>query len=68
MECVREAVEEFAAPTQYFDHAGRDRAIGGELAGDDPADARTRGKGEVDRSVPARHVQMSSSAGPKRAA
>ena len=53
MERAREAVEEVAAPAQHLAHASRDRAIRGELAGDDPVDARTRGTGEVDRSVPA---------------
>ena len=45
VERAREAVEELAAPAQDLDHAGRDRAIRGELAGDEPADARTRGEG-----------------------
>ncbi|MCU1524268.1 MAG: hypothetical protein JWO18_1162, partial [Microbacteriaceae bacterium] len=52
MERAREAVEEVAASAQHLDHAGRDRAIGCELAGDEPADARTRSEGEVHRSVP----------------
>jgi hypothetical protein len=50
-------VEEVAAPAQHLDHPGHDRAIRDELAGDDPTDARSHGKGKVDRSVPPRHVQ-----------
>ncbi|MET4780391.1 hypothetical protein ABIB56_000368 [Glaciihabitans sp. UYNi722] len=41
MEGAREAVEKVAAPAQHLDHAGRDRAIWGELTGDEPVDVRT---------------------------
>ena len=54
---VSESVQEGAATAQDLDHAGRDRAIRGQLAGDDPTDVRTRGKGELYRAVPARHVK-----------
>jgi hypothetical protein len=57
VECVGEAVEEVAASAKHLDQAGRDRVIRCELPGDDPTDFRARGEGEVDRSVPARHVQ-----------
>jgi len=45
VERAREAVEEVATTAQHLDHAGRDRAIRGELARDEPMDARTRGEG-----------------------
>ena len=71
---VREAAEQVAAPAQHLDHAGRDRAIGGELTGDEPADAgpaaKARSTGPSPR-VTSRvepSTRMSSSAGPKRAA
>jgi hypothetical protein len=57
VERAGEPVEEVAATAQYLDHTGRDRTIRREFAGDQPVDARTRSEGEVDRSVPARHVQ-----------
>jgi hypothetical protein len=63
VERVGEAVKKVAAPAKYLDHARCDRAIRGKLAGDEPADARTRGKGEVDRSVPARHASSSVNSG-----
>lgn len=74
VERAREAVEEFAVPAQHLDHAGRDRAIRGELAGDEPADARTRGKARSAGASPRvtsrveRSTRMSRSVGPKRAA
>jgi hypothetical protein len=45
VERAREAVEEVATTAQHLDHARRDRAIRGELARDEPMDARTRGEG-----------------------
>ena len=56
-EGIREAAQELAAAAQHLDHAGRDRALRGELTGDQVADVGTCGEGEVDWSVPAPDVE-----------
>src|ERR1700744_180682 len=52
VERAREAAEELAGPPQHLDHPGRDRTVGGQLAGQDPADAGAGGGGAADRAVP----------------
>ena len=57
MECRREPVEQVDPPAQHFDHAGRDRAIGSEVDGNEAVDAPAGREGEVDGSVAARDVE-----------
>jgi protein-S-isoprenylcysteine O-methyltransferase Ste14 len=45
MEGTGEPVEEGAAAAKHLDDAGGDRAFGGEVAGDQPVNARTGGEG-----------------------